>query len=131
MVTKLGPDQANKQDFLQIFQGGGIRKVKDNLRSADDLLSYTANGSQVDLVSLVSASCVAKTHPTVSCRAPDQLTLDRWTGQQFIILSSKDNRRRGDQDQDIRESEIPTHTNLYKLTQNYLTQTYNKFGMKE
>ena len=32
--------QVNKQDFLQVFQGSGIGKIDDNLRSAD-LLSHT------------------------------------------------------------------------------------------
>ena len=27
----------NKQDFLQVFQGSGIGKIEDNLRSADPL----------------------------------------------------------------------------------------------
>ena len=32
--------KVNKQDFLQVFQGSGIGKIEDNLRSADPL-SYT------------------------------------------------------------------------------------------
>ena len=38
----------NKQDFLQVFQGSRIGKMEDNLTSADPL-SYTTNGSGVDL----------------------------------------------------------------------------------
>ena len=38
----------NIQDFLQVFQGSGIGKMEDNLTSADPL-SYTTNGSRVDL----------------------------------------------------------------------------------
>ena len=33
-------ETVNKQDFLQVFQGSGIGKIEDNLRSADPL-SYT------------------------------------------------------------------------------------------
>ena len=36
------------QDFLQVFQGMDIGKIEDNLTSADPL-SYTTNGSRVDL----------------------------------------------------------------------------------
>ena len=30
--------KVNKQDFLQVFQGSGIRKKEDNLTSADPLI---------------------------------------------------------------------------------------------
>ena len=42
-IKELKPDlnvQVNKQDFLQVFQGSGIGKIEDNIRSADPL-SYT------------------------------------------------------------------------------------------
>ena len=44
--------KVNIQDFLQVFQGSGIGKMEDNLTSPD-LLSYTTNGSRVDLVRVV------------------------------------------------------------------------------
>ena len=40
--------KVNKQDFLQVIQGSAIGKMEDNLTSADPL-SYTSNGSRVDL----------------------------------------------------------------------------------
>ena len=45
--------KVNIQDFLQVFQGSGIGKMEDNLTSADSL-SYTTNGSRVDLENRVS-----------------------------------------------------------------------------
>ena len=47
--------KVNKNDFLQIFQVSGIEKMADNSTSVEPL-SYTTNGSRVDLVSLVSVS---------------------------------------------------------------------------
>ena len=49
--------KVNIQDFLQVFQGSGIGKMEDNLTSADPL-SYTTNGSRVDLENRVSFSCL-------------------------------------------------------------------------
>ena len=54
--------EVNIQDFLQVFQGSGIGKMEDNLTSADPL-SYTTNGSGIDLGSLVSVSCVPNPTP--------------------------------------------------------------------
>ena len=45
-----------KYTRLQVFQGCRIGKMEDNLTSADPL-SYTTNGSRVDLEHRVSVSC--------------------------------------------------------------------------
>ena len=77
LACSKGEVKVNKQDFLQVLNGSGIEKMEDNLTSADQL-SYTtnANGSQLDLVNLVSISRLAITHSTA--------IMDRGTGKQFI-----------------------------------------------
>ena len=55
-------NKVNKQDFLQVFQGSGIRMMEDNLTSVNPL-SYTTNGSWVDLGSSVKASLACITQP--------------------------------------------------------------------
>ena len=86
--------KVNIQDFLQVFQGSGIGKMEDNLTSADPL-SYTTNGSQVDLEHRVSVSNVRTPTPQLPVELRI-INIHRQTGKQFILkLSSEDNRRRG------------------------------------
>ena len=75
------PVKVNKKDFFQVFQGSGIGKIEDNLTNADPL-SYTTNGSQGDLGSLISISCVH--HPT-----PQQVS------NSSLNYPPKDSRSRG------------------------------------
>ena len=51
--------KVNIQDFLHVFQGSGIGKMEDNLKSVDPL-SYTTNGPLVDLVSFSACWCEKK-----------------------------------------------------------------------
>ena len=86
----------NKQDFLQVFQGSGIGKIEDNLTS-DDPLSYTTTIMIPCRPVKLSERLLTRKNPLHSFLwSPGPQSLDRQTGEQFILkLSSEDNRRRG------------------------------------
>ena len=58
--------------------------MEDNLTSADPL-SYTTNGSRVDLGSLISVSCVHNLTPF--CGSPDQKYYNTKSRQNFHFLA--------------------------------------------
>ena len=75
--------KVNKQDFLQVFQGIGIKKMEDNSTSVD-LLSFTTKWIRVDQVSLVSLlDCIKPTHQ-IPVESGSFISFRR-TGKQLMI----------------------------------------------
>ena len=56
-LNRIPNPHAGSNQFKQFFQGSGKGKVEDNLTSANPL-SYTTNGSRVDLGSLATPQCI-------------------------------------------------------------------------